>query len=196
MDLFHSILRFLGSNWNPVLTVAALCISVFDASLHLRSHLRERENLRARQICAADTPSLAFHVERSGTSDSCVIFPLLVENTSRTPMTIAEIELVGKRRTRARAARFNASDGAAGRLRLVNPQQRKGLVLDLDQQNLALTPRLDGNDSKDGYLVFFGLPVPESGSRSYTLLLRAGPVRRRLRVRVDALSPELTAKAE
>ena len=193
MKMLSEITDFAVQHWNPIFTVAAFALSFCDLLLHLRTHRRESEKIRVRQIHENDVKSYCFPAMRDGKEITCTLVGVQIENLSRTSLSITDIQLVAPDKTRSFASRLSDTDERSGTLVLYElcGGSRHQLSLNVDADNLALHPRLDGNDSRQGYLVFFGLPAVSTGSVRHSLRLSVSGKVYKARVNIEALPSNL-----
>ena len=193
MKALSEIANFAVENWNPVLTIAAFVLSFCDLLLHIRTFSREAEKIKVRQIAENGIKSFCVPVLRDGVEVMCTIVAVQVDNRSRTALTLSDIQLVAPDKSRSFASRLSDTDEQSEVLVLceVSNGARRRVSLDVDANNLALRPRLDGNDSQQGYLVFYGLPVVCSGRVRHMLHLSASGKVYKTRIYVEALPDNL-----
>lgn len=164
---------FFSVHWDPILTVGAFCVALVDLVLHVIAHRKEKVRLRIIQI--PDSASYSFSLTWYERYD-LLFFQVRIDNLSRQPVTLADIKLIAPDGKPYPAAEYALGDHHNERgLTLYNPADRhRGNYFNLKTENLLSDVRFEANDSKSGYLVFFGVPPVKTASSKFKLSVQAG----------------------
>lgn len=181
-------LDFCAVHWNDALTIGAFAISVLDLVLHIISHHRDSVQLSIEQT---DSPAYSFSCVWYDPYDILYV-QVSVYNYSLQPITLSEIRLIAPNRAKYSAAEYDIGDllNDDG-LTLFAPDGRTPVsYVNLKSENLLGMSRLEANDSKTGYLVFFGVP-PVKRPTKFRVSVRAGKRHCRTAITVQPLPKSL-----
>lgn len=184
------IVRFVAEHWDPVLTACAFVISLFDLCLHIASRLKDNVRLQVMQTPNSDAYS--FPLVWYDRYD-LLFCNVQITNLSRQPVTLADIRLISPDGTSYPAEEYTLGDhhNPSG-LTLYNPADRnRGCKYNLKTENLLSNLRFDVNDSRNGYLIFFGVPPIKAETSKFRITARAGKKHYSVRINVSPLPDNL-----
>lgn len=187
--------NFIAEHWNSILTIGAFVISLVDLALHFIAHRKENVHLRISQVPGSAAYSFAFTWYDRYELLFCQVS---IDNRSRQPITLADFRLTAPDGKSYPAAEYALGDhhNDAG-LTLYNPSDRnKGCFFNLKSENLLPRARFEANDSKSGYLVFFGVPPVKAESSKFRLSVRAGKKHYSAPITVSPLPDDLRPWSE
>lgn len=173
LSAFSRSWEYVSSNWNSILTIGAFCVSLVDLVLHIISHRKENVQLRIAQIPS----SAAYSFSLTWYSRYDLLFcKLRIDNMSRQPITLSDIRLIAPDGNSYVASEYTLGDHFnENGLTLHDPaDRRQGMFFNLKTENLLSDVRFEANDTKSGYLVFFGVPPVNTAGSHFKLSVCAG----------------------